>query len=600
MDYQDRFDTALFLVKEEAALNQERIIEEFARLGIDASTGSLSKAKSKIDRSTGFKTSNGTIGSETLRRFVRGLEMILAEKGIFYIEEEKIYRKPKGEVIEAIYKDKLDHQLRDHKEGLLACHYRAPIYQIQQAIKKSEKVRMIQTFLTSVEDYIDAFQICLNQGGQIQLLLLHPDLEVAMMRARGLKNTALSVRDEVAKSMRALLRLHQSRGRLEIRTYDELPGLDMIAYDKYIFEGKHWYQKIARSGSWLEWINDNRYCHPKDINEHWAELWERGRALSEALDHPVKPGDLQFKLYFNRGMEQEHFILHLYRKFGEAAFVGQRTGTIFKGYFEQTHRCLNIWMVSQQKMDQGFIAGSRKRRACISVYTSELGIGHQHLAVGVYTNLCFVEELCGNRILMERIYPEIPIHRKARYQKMIREYLRQSEWRVSDLKVHNFEGLEYELQRSNPFWEKNYNLLRDLLGDYDWYFSGQNRKGERFLACRPLSIKEGGRVELERLSTDDTIEATIVVTNAHNFKIINNTDYSGINCSTTYLHSIDKGLNLFKGYLCGINRENTTKWSKVYLVRRERGSGKAKDYQLEDPEVQHLCKRYLEFGDLLE
>ncbi len=144
--------------------------------------------------------------------------------------------------------------------------------------------------MTSMDDYEESFKICLQNGGTIQILLLDPRGSSAKVRTRGVKEKELNVERAVLDNFKNLAKIKPAKGRLEIKFYDEFPGVDMIACDQRIFCGWYLYQQLAKEGSYLELLNNDIYPLSQNINRNWNSLWNTAAPASKPRCPPPRPG----------------------------------------------------------------------------------------------------------------------------------------------------------------------------------------------------------------------------------------------------------------------------------------------------------------------
>ena len=300
MNLQDRFDTALELVKQKLNLSQAGISKLLRRKGIrNASEGGIARAKSKLDEDNVNKISDGVLSNRKLKPLVKGLEEILEEVNVNLSKDETFYYDSDKKLrYDYIYKGRLSAQVNKGIKGILDVHDKLPRMLIQDAIKRAKSVRILQTFMTSIEDYTESIQECLRNGGAIKILLLNPRGTVAKIRTRSFIDKSVNVEEKVLQNFKMLEELSPGLGVLELRFYDELPGLEMVAIDDRIFCGWHLFKQLAMNGAYLELVNYQVSVLAKKINQHWEELW----------DHSVPMKSSWRESYENEERFRGHFL----------------------------------------------------------------------------------------------------------------------------------------------------------------------------------------------------------------------------------------------------------------------------------------------------
>ncbi len=603
MDLQDRYDTALSLLQRKFNLKLGAISDRLTKKKIpNGSMGRLSSAKSKVNPETGYKIGNGELKGFRLSRLVEEMEKWLAEKDIVLSEDGNHYvNLISNKYYESIYNGKLDIKSPKYGNGLLYIHDKLPRKQLQEGIKRAKSVRILQSFMTSIEDYVESFKECLKRGGKISILLMNPSGMAAKIRTRSFLDKDLKVEQKVIENIKMLEEISPSKGSIEIKLYDEFPGVDLIAIDDKMYCGWYLFKQLAMNGGYLEFINNNNFLLPKKFNRNWDELWSRSDPVEYGWRKSVLSGE-QFRCHYIREGNYRTFDVLINKTTAEVLITNTVSKEEFRGHLENDRgRFLSIFVETINKFEEGKLIEINKRILSFLIYTEANGICFQGLSIGVMINVTHSGLLRANRVLIENLKIEdrsTESGGKTRTRVSdIKRFLLDSEVKAEDMPHHSFEGLHEYLKGKYTSWYEQQERMPLLEGGFHLYYSGLDEKSQACICRRPLKlIASEAKAERDIWLEQRKRLYTLKVPDRRNVILITSEEKIS-DFEVILLRRTGPSWNRFKGELLFINSQNESKLTKAFAIRNEKEL-RDTDFTLykESDEFKELCK-YPDFGE---
>lgn len=490
MKLQDRYDTALDLVLSEYGFTQKELSIRLMQKDIkNGSNGQLSNAKSKVDKRTGNKYQDGELNDQKLSPIVVELEAMLADKEIYLAADQShYYREESNERFDPIYLNKVQIKLPYHIDGVVALHERLPRQHLQEAIKKSKRVRLLQTFITSMDDYEESFQTCLRNGGLIQILLIDPRGAAAKARTRGIGREKLNVEQAVMENFKTLVSISPDSGQLQIKFYDEIPGVDMIACDQLMFCGWYLHEQMAKSGCYLELIGDDKYPLAANMNKNWDSIW----SVATPTDYSPKWPEVHrsvFRCHYTRDAKYYNFDMHINRFSNEVFITNTPSKEEFRGRFENDRSIfLSISVETVNKFIGGVLTEVPKRYISFLIYTGLSGLWEQQLSVGVSINVTLNGNLGGNLILIENLKKRPGRQLTEAEFIQIKMFLQNNEIKAEDIFPKDFSGLHSFLNHHSFNWAGKMKSLERIDGQFHLFYECKDAEGSRCICRRRMRV----------------------------------------------------------------------------------------------------------------
>lgn len=565
MTVQDKYDTALFLLQSLGKMKQKEIAAALKTANIKRSSESyLSKAKSETYQGTNYRKNKGELSDALLLPIVEGLEGLLNKtlQITFDPISKKYINASTGEKYDSVYKTKLVPGLGQENTGIVQIYETIPSTYINQAIADSEEIRIIQTYLTGVESLKLSFEHALKNGASIKILLMEPELESARLRAKGLINKQVNVRNKIIDNRLELEELHQKYpDQFQIAYYNEIPGLNLFAFDDKLLIGWYWYKQYAIYGTYLEIQDESQYPLAKNVNDHWNKLWKSSKEEESA---PM----VYYRCYFLREGERQTFLLEINNFSKEVRLIGTPSGTEYRG--DMINLTAGFCRIRVETIKQGNTYNNRSKR--VANFLVNIGnfdnLGKQEVAIAVYSNVSPQGLAYGNIMVLLKVDGE---DRKVETetQRYIFRFLENSEIKIANSNISNLEGLKSVLLTNIEESKSNLrmNFLRKMSGEYIYYTKEKTPDGKNFIQPRTLKINSDGNVEFRGNTIDS--KGIIKFINAQNIMIYKETD---INIANYYyiLQPSNSGMTELFGFYMGISVINQPKGAGILLVKQDK------------------------------
>ncbi|HJQ27960.1 MAG TPA: DUF5919 domain-containing protein [Rubrobacter sp.] len=121
---------------------------------------------------------------------------------------------------------------------------------IEKKFQQASSIRVLQTWIGNLDRIADSLRKAANNNCTVQILLLDPNSVQARYRSKdqGENETAAKQRIEInLNHLERLMSEPNTRGNIEVRTYDATPTMTIYGYDNIDIVGLYWRKKAAIS-----------------------------------------------------------------------------------------------------------------------------------------------------------------------------------------------------------------------------------------------------------------------------------------------------------------------------------------------------------------
>lgn len=267
---------------------------------------------------------------------------------------------------------------------------------IYDKFKGARRVRILHTYLTSIELFIQAATAAIAQGCTFQILLAEPNAELIRLRAKGLhdkegedvENRALSCYRKIA----GLRKEHGDRAGFEFRTYNELPGVSFFMIDDDIYTCSQWYSRFSDDGPYLHTIPANPWA--KEVLDNFDRIW-----ASTNQPH----WDITYNMYLLREKKLKKATLQINSSSFEARLTNTSSGHDYHGLIiSGQNSCVN--MVLHTKIsDKPNDYDNRKLNFLIPIKREKFGM--RALAISLYMAEFIDDKMLFNVVILENTNP---------------------------------------------------------------------------------------------------------------------------------------------------------------------------------------------------
>lgn len=335
-----------------------------------------------------------------------------------------------GEKYEAVYKTTLVPKLGEEKLGFVRLFESLPTEYLNQSIADAKEVRIIQTYLTGVENLKLSLEAALKKGANVKILLMEPELESARLRSKGLINKQVNVRAKILDNRSELEELYDKYpGLFQLKYYNEIPGLNLFAVDDKLLIGFYWYKQYAIYGTYLEIKNDDYYPLAKNVNTHWNKLWESysGETQQNGL------AKVCYRCFFIREDDPQSFVLEINNFTKEAIVCETPSGDEYRG---DVINLLGFCGIRAETVKAGNTYRSRSKRiASFLINTgNEESLGSQEIAIAVYSNISPQGLAYGNIMVLAKVANRTDTVDEEK-KSLINEYLKNSKIKIANSNI---------------------------------------------------------------------------------------------------------------------------------------------------------------------
>lgn len=450
--------------------------------------------------------------------------------------------------------------------GVLGYYDGIPAGYIHREFAKAQKsIRILDTYLTSVEDLKVGFKTALQKGCQVNILLVDPKSMSSKLRTKGLSNHNTDVSSRVWDNLKALESLSEFPN-FEIRLFDNIPAVNLFSFDDRMICGWFWNKAFAVHGPYQEIENNTRYTLAQYINRHWEHTWAEGIPVRKAKypsTYIPKSNRITYNCYYLRNKEYESFQLTINSKSNEALIENTPSGSVYRGHVTHLQGYAHVTVetnpvLSRIKYDE--------RIASFLINTGRYNaLGTQEVAVAAYTNVSPEGRAFANIMVM------VNQNRNAKQDEDISEtervaieaFLKGTELKISDGNIYTFQELRESVEQRKSLSYLEY--LTELKGEYILYVSNV-KAGKPVVTRFPMKVHPGGKVEFQgrRKITTGSLDPL----NLRNIMMTKTSVHGELNY-VYMLQPTDKDdLSHLWGYMIGIGRLDRPKYAGVFLEKK--------------------------------
>ncbi|MCB0631126.1 MAG: hypothetical protein R2824_00020 [Saprospiraceae bacterium] len=593
MDIQGRFDTLLYLFREELGVYQKEVADYLQEQGFTKVTESvISRAKSRIN-SKGYRISDGEIPAARMEPWVLSLEEKLVTFNIHLAEDQTYYFNDKtGEQYEYIHQGQEKIKSTD---GIIRSYPSIPRDLIQKKIRTEKEVKLLQTYMSTIETYAESFEDCLSRGGHVQLLLMNPRGLAAKVRSRSLPNKFMNIEQLITQNLQTLQQIKTGPGNLEIRFYDEFPGVELFIFPDRIFYGLYLHQQFAKDGHFSELLNEPQFSLNQNLLKNWQSIWDQAVPLDKFNDGWKGENIEHFLCHYIREGEYRTFEMRINRDTTDVLLTNTPSRENFKGSFDAANeRVLSIMASTSNKMENGAFVEVKKRTAFFLIYTNINGFWRQELSTGVFINTSPSGLLRANLVVIENLkLRNFTLDPKEldHHINNIRLFLEPHELKAENLPFNSLSGLESYLQEKAGQRLDQRNWLPLLSGHFHLFYTGQDDDERPCICRRPLTIDAvTERAEREIWNENRSRHFSISMPNTSKLLLYHLS--TGLTDSEfIFLRRYSPNWIRFQGKILKVYDANEIRLKSCYLLRSERKLG-PDDYIIyyDSPTYQELCR----------
>lgn len=157
----------------------------------------------------------------------------------------------------------------------------------KKILTKAKKIRVLKTWFPDHPNIREGVLEALEQNNaKLILLLCNPFSKILSQRSCGANELKHHGRDAIINSVDLIRqRIQAGKGSIELKLYDEWPGVPLIWCDRRLFMGFYLRGKSSPFWPWIE-IKVPSECN-EDLEKQFEELWEKAGAIYST------PEDLQ-------------------------------------------------------------------------------------------------------------------------------------------------------------------------------------------------------------------------------------------------------------------------------------------------------------------
>lgn len=570
MDIQGRFDTLLHLFKEEVDTSQKEVVDYLKSKGFNGVTQpALSRAKSVAHK--GYRLEDGDAGSNKLEGWVNSLEEWLATYNIYLADDESHYfHRETGKRYDYIYKGREKIKTTD---GLICSYPSIPREMLQNKIRAGGEVLLLQTFVSAIETYVECFADCLRRGGHIKLLLMNPRGLTAKVRNRSLPQKYMKIEQLITRNLQQLQQIPTSAGKLEIRLYDEFPGVELFLFPDRIFYGLYLHRQLAKDGYFFELLNEPQFALSKNFRNNWEDIWEQALPVDRFNDNWQGAHIEQFLCHYIREGKHQTLEMRINKDTTDVLLTNTPSAENFKGSFDaDNERVLSIMASTSNKVENGEFVEVAKRTAFFLIYTNIHGLWRQELSTGVFINMTPAGLLRANTVVIENLRLRkfsLDSSELDRHIHNIRLFLKTNELKADNIPFNTVHGLEAYLQEKAGQKLDQRNWLPLLAGRFHLFYAGQDDDGRPCVCRRPLTIDDATE-QAERKIWHENRSRNFSISIPNTTKLLLYHLSTGLSDSEfIFLRRFPPNWNRFQGTILNVYDANEVRLKGCYLLRSE-------------------------------
>lgn len=571
MNAQERFDTVLYLFREKLNITQKEICAYLQEHGFPKMTeATLSRAKSAVDPE-GMKISDGEYGAARLQSWLEVLENWL-ENFDFILSNDHTYyeHQSTGRKYSHIFQGKQKIRTRD---GIVESYRSIPRELLREKIQQGQEIRLLQTFMSTAETYAESFEGCLRRGGHIKLLLMNPRGMAAKLRSRSFPDPSVDVESMIMQNLRILQQIPEGMGKLEIRFYDEFPGIEMFGFEDRIFYGLYLHKKFAKDGCFFELINQSNFQLTRDLNKNWDEIWQEAVPVGALTGNWEGPHINRFLCHYVRDGHYRTFDMSVNQLTLDVLIHNTPSSEKFKGHLDLGNdRVISIQASTSNEMENGRLIPVKKRTASFLIYNSAQGFWQQHLSSGVFINRTPDGTLQANLILIENLKLSAGKSHdftKEEYLMLIQLYLGNQELKADDIPSCTLPGLKKLLRQKDQRQMNQKRRLPLLAGKFQLFYTGLDENRQPVICRRPLIIsKEKNRAKREIWNENRSKGFSIFMPDTRKI-LLQHLNPEIIDSELITLRRTGTSWNYFEGQLTKFSEKMEINTIDCYLIRAE-------------------------------
>lgn len=139
-------------------------------------------------------------------------------------------------------------------------------------LRKAKKIKVLKTWFPDDDNIKAGIIDALTAGAEITLLLCEPKSDILAMRSKGAKHKKKHGQDAIDEFIKEISdNIETYKGSIDIRFYDEWPGVPIIWYDDSIYMGFYLRGKSSPFWPWVEVKKNSDLAHT--LEKQFEELW---------------------------------------------------------------------------------------------------------------------------------------------------------------------------------------------------------------------------------------------------------------------------------------------------------------------------------------
>lgn len=600
MNIQGRFDTILYLFREKLNITQREVCHYLQHHGFPKINETmLSKAKSAANQK-GLKISDGEYGIGRLQAWVDVLEKWISSFDIYLSDDHSHYvDQNTGNKFPHVYQGRQKIKTRD---GILESYRTIPRELLWEKIPKGGQIRLLQTFMSTAETYAESFKSCLQRGGHIKLLLMNPRGMAAKIRTRSFPDSSVDVESMIIQNLRILQQIPRGEGQLEIRFYDEFPGIEMFGFEDRIFFGLYLHKKFAKDGHFFELLNHQNFQLVRDLNNNWEEIWREAVPVDEVAKKWEGHHIEAFLCHYIREGRYRTFEMKVNRLTLDVLIQNTPSSEKFKGTMDLGNdRVISIQASTSNRMENGKLVPIKKRTASFLIYNGSQGFWQQALSSGVFINRTPDGILQANLILVEQLKLStscINEQKRNQYLDYIKLFLDNQELKADDIPTFTLNGLKNLLEQKDGRRLNLHRRLPLLAGKFQLFYPGIDENHKPVICRRPLEIsKERSRAKREIWGENRSKTYSIFMPDTHKI-MLHHLNREIADSEFIFLRRCGTSWNHFQGQMVKVSDKIEINREDCYLIRTEEITDLMPDHISYQGEVhQQLCQ-YGQFGTI--
>lgn len=452
-----------------------------------------------------------------------------------------------------------------HDSGITKIWDGFPSASIRAGFGKSKKlIRILDTFLTEMENWQEAFSDAIRNGCHIHLLLAEPNSSCARLRSKSLKD--VNVQHRVLGNLEQLESFCiKYPNQFLVRLYDHLPGLNLFAYDDTMILGWFWRHKYAIHGTYMQ-LQKNNSALAKDADEHWQEMWNSSKPYSPtAIDTKIIGSEsITYNCYFIRDREVQTFQLSLDTQYNKVYLQRTKSGVDYQGDAFRLNGY--TYIMAQTNPSQRRHHNDRIASFLINHGKSD-ELGKQDVAIAAYSNITPKGRAYANiMVMIKQTFVDgqevLPTEQELQ---LIESYLVGSEISITDSYIDSLDDIKRALAAREG--ASKLIFISKLAGRYTLMVNNFDTSGEEQILTFPIDIAADGTV-LFRGSTMLTSLGTVKVLNKQNI-LISKISEDGETSYFYVFQPVTVDLLQLSGYAVGVSRANRPKYCRAFLHKNE-------------------------------